>query len=232
MSRGASTGLWICAGVMLAATAGFYFVDPFSDSASPREERTELDSAVARAATYYEFGHYNRAAETYRLAVERGLQDGVEWYRYAHARELAEDLDLATYATAFRLLLDQAPFHEYVELIQEKLDEHAIVFRYVDAREARYAPGTLVTLNGTVSRTIWGRVASGMDTLVLATRVDDWLGHMGEEVLVEAERRRRYPPGEQLSIVGRYEGLCRPDGDPTARTYPCITALGVRPLQR
>ena len=230
MSTGRSLGLWSAAAILLIATAVLYFVNPSGNRGrEPQQRRDELESAVARAATYYEFGHYNRAAETYRIAINRGLQDGVELYRYAYSREIAEELDLDAYLNAYRQLLAQSPEHDYVADIESLLAGHALLFEYEEAREDRIPKDELVRLNGTVARIRRGRIEAGEDTLFVATKPDDWLGHVGSEVRVIAPRVQRYRPGDSLVIIGRYEGWCsEDDGGGISRAYPCVTASGIR----
>ncbi|MFW5690111.1 MAG: hypothetical protein ACOC1U_11120, partial [Spirochaetota bacterium] len=115
MAHGRTLGLWIAAGVLLMAAGGLYFYEPASrDVRGTENDRAELDAAIAKAATYYEFGHYERAVESYRSAIERGMSSGVEWYRYARSIELAGADDLHEFAHAYALLLAQSPDHEYV----------------------------------------------------------------------------------------------------------------------
>jgi len=233
MRRGATLGLWIAAAIMLAVAAVVYFVDPSTSDtdATDAAKRDALETAVARADTYYEFGHYDRAAETYALAVERGMHDGPGWYRYAYARDASGDFSLDTYLAAYRLLLEQAPDHEYLADIESVVGEHSQEFDYEAAGTDALPPGSLVAFTGTISRVRWGRVESGTDTLFVATRSDDWLGHVGDEVRVEAPRTRRYRSGQTLAIVGEYEGWCREDdGAGMTREYPCVAASGVRLL--
>lgn len=225
-----SLGLWIVAALMSAATITFYFYDPTaSDDQAPEEDRTELESTVSKAATYYEFGHYGRAAETYALAAERGMDGALEWYRYAHSLELSESFDLGTYVAAYQRLLEQAPTHEYTETTEAVLHEHATEFDYEQAVAGAYEEGMLTRLSGTVSRVTWGRVASQTNTLYVATRAHDWLGHMGDEVMVVAPRHRTYQSGHHLAIIGRYEGwITTENGSGPARRYPRVVAAGVR----
>jgi hypothetical protein len=102
---------------------------------------------------------------------------------------------------------------------------------YSEAQAAEYETGTLVRLVGTVSRVVWGRVESHSDTLYVATRPDDWLGHVGEEVMVEAPRHRRYEAGDPVDLFGWYEGWTRSDdGTGITREYPHVTAAGAHVL--
>jgi tetratricopeptide (TPR) repeat protein len=230
MISGRSLAPWVVAGVALVVTIVFSFVDPFTAGESiPQQTREELASAVGKAATYYEFGHYERAAESYELAIERGMTDAVEWYRYAHALEMSSGRDLDTYARAYRLLLDQAPAHEYVEEAESVLVAGSQAFIYDESEELE--PGTLVRFTGTITRVVRGRISSNTDTLYLATRPDEWLGHIGEEVKVQAPRLRGVRAGDAIRVIGRFEGICTTDdGAGLARDYPCVEAAGVRPV--
>lgn len=230
MSTARSRGLWIAAAILLVAVAVLYLVEPASRSQpAEREASDELEAAVARAETYYEFGHFDRAAETYRLAIERGMDDGEQWYRYAHSLEMARGLDTQAYLDAYRLLLEQAPDHEYIAEIDGVLAEHSVAFDYQTAVARELAPETLVRFSGTINGITRGRIASGTDTLYVATRADDWLGHVGDDVRVEAPRLRRYETGETVTVLGRYEGWCTGnDGAGISRDYPCVSAFAVR----
>ncbi len=232
MRRAANIGLWVVAGLALAATVLLYFADfTASGDRVSRADSEELESTIARALTYYEFGHHNRAAETYALAVERGMRDARHWYRYAHSRELAAGLDLDLYVHAYQLLLEQSPNHEYVEAVESVINEHARQFDYEEARAGEYDDGSLLRIAGTVSRVIWGRVATGIDTLVVATREDQWMGHSGAEITVRAPRHRRPQTGAQVQILGRYDGLCTVEAQPgVSGEFPCVTAVTVRPF--
>lgn len=230
MSTARFRGLWIAAAVLLVAAIVLYLVDP-SDRSQPAQDSTseELETAVARAETYYEFEHFDRAAETYRLAIERGMVDGEQWYRYAYSLEIAQGLDLRAYLNAYRLLLEQAPNHEYIADIDGVLAEHSVAFDYEEAVERELAPDALVRFSGTINRITRGRVSSGMDTLYVATKPDDWLGHVGDDVRVEAPRLRRYQTGETVTVLGEYQGWCTEnDGAGIARDYPCVSASAIR----
>lgn len=230
MSRRGTTGLWIAAVLTLAGTVVLYFVDPGGgETPISRADSVELESTIARALTYYEFGHHNRAAETYALAAERGMREAAHWYRYAHSRDLAEGLDLDLYVRAYQLLLDESPNHEYLQAAEEVINEHTEEFDYSAARAGAYSEGTLLRIGGTVSRVIWGRVATGVDTLVVSTREDRWIGHSGDDIMVRAPRRNRPQAGTRVEILGRYHGLCTKEALPGASgDYPCVTAVTVR----
>ncbi len=230
MSSARSLAPWIVAGVALVVTIVFIFVDPFAEP--PRvsqESREELESTVGKATTYYEFGHFDRAVESYAVAIERGMEDALGWYRYAHSLEMAEGLDLEAYLEAYRRLLAQAPNHEYVGNVELILTEYATALEFDAAVAGDVPEGRLVQFEGTVVKVVWGRIESGMDTLYVATEPDDWLGHVGDEVRVEAPRHRRFRGGDTLSIIGRYEGMCRTnDNSGLSRTYPCVRAAAAR----
>ena len=230
MRRAVSVSLWVAAGVLLVAAVALYLVRPGGSAGhGVGGQEPQLNSTIARAAAYYEFGHYTQAADTYRLAVERGMSDGTDWYRYAHAHELAYGLDLTLYIAAYGRLLEQMPDDEHVVEIEALLEEHATQFVYEDALAGRYAEGALLRMTATVSSVIWGRVESGLDTYVMATREHRWVGHLGDDVLVRLPRERRFLSGDTLSILGTYDGLCQRPGErnPT-RTFPCMTAIGSR----
>lgn len=230
MGRRGTIGLWVAAAVAVAGTAVLYFVDPGGgEIVISRADAAELESTIARAMTYYEFGHHNRAAETYALAADRGMREAAHWYRYAHSHDLTAGLDLDLYVRAYQLLLDQSPNHEYVQATEELINEHAAEFDYAAAREGVYAEGALLRIQGTVSRVIWGRVATGTDTLVVSTREDRWIGHSGDDIMVQTTRRNRPPAGARVEILARYEGLCAMERQPGAPgDYPCATAVTVR----
>jgi len=230
MSTARSRGLWVAAAILLVAAIVLYLIEP-ADRSRPadREASAELETAIARAETYYEFGHFDRAAETYRLAIERGMDDGEQWYRYAHSLAMAQGLDLRAYLDAYRLLLEQAPDHEYIGEIDAILTEHSVAFDYQAAIARELAPETLVRFSGTINRIVRGRVESGVDTLFVATKRDPWLGHVGDDVRVEAPRLRRYQTGETVTILGAYRGWCTGNDDGGARDLPCVSASAIQP---
>ncbi|MFW5742710.1 MAG: hypothetical protein ACOC2D_05475 [Spirochaetota bacterium] len=230
MSTARSLAPWIVAGVALIVTIVFFYVDPFATPArGPQERGEELESMVGKAATYYEFGHFDRAAESYAVAIERGMDDALGWYRYAHSLEMAEGINLEAYLEAYRRLLEQDPRSEYVSNVELILAEYATAFEYDAAIAGDLPEGRLVQLEGTVTKVVWGRVRSGVDTLCLATEPDDWLGHVGNEVRVEAARHRRFCAGDTLSVIGLYEGLCTTDENAgLSRAYPCVSAAAAR----
>ena len=217
---------------MLAATVGLYLWEPDAQSNRITEDdREQLDAAVAKAATYYEFGHYERAVESYHTAIERGMNDALQWYRYAHATELSGGDYLDAYARAYELLLRQASDHEYLAEAESLLRNEADSFDYAAFQEGEQPPGTLVAVEGTVSRVVWGRVESNRDTLFVATREDEWLGHSGNEVAVEVPRHRRFRPGDTILIIGFYTGRCMQDTESgVAREHLCLEAAGARLL--
>jgi len=218
------------AALLLAATLGVYFYEPADRQRRERSEtRSELESTIAKASTYYEFGHYERAVESYELAIERGMQDALEWFQYAHAVELSGSADLRSYVTAYGLLLEQHPGHDYVRETEAILAQHSHELDYELLTAGEMETGTLVELTGTVSRVVWGRVETTQDTLIVATRENEWIGHSGDEIMVQVPRHRRYRPGDTLSIVGFYVGWCtRSVGTGPSREYPCVEAAGAR----
>ncbi len=229
MKKAASVALSIAAITLLVTAVALYLVGPRSESQGGRQQQSDLTSSVDRAATYYEFGHFNRAADTYQLAAERGMHRGADWVRYAHAHQIAYGLDLGLYIIAYTKLLEQSPNHDSIAEIEALLQEHATGFIYEDARGERYAEGALLELTGTISRVIWGRVATGTDTYVVSTRDHRWIGHVGDEVLIAIPREHRYRSGDTLVVLGTYDGLCRrPDERDPTRTYPCIAAVSSR----
>lgn len=230
MNDGRSLVPWIVAGAALVVTIGFVFVDPWSGRDQvPQEAREELESTVGKASTYYEFGHFDRAAESYALAIERGMTDALELYRYARSLELASGLDLDAYMEAYRRLLEQTPGHEYLEETQAILMANAVEFAYTAAEEDEIDPDTLVRFAGTIARIEWGRVEANEDLLYVATRPDHWIGHSGDVVRVEAPRHRRFRTGDTITVLGRYEGWCTvSDGAGLSVDYPCVEAAGVR----
>ncbi|MFW5689389.1 MAG: hypothetical protein ACOC3H_01820 [bacterium] len=224
-----SLGLWIAAGLLLATAVVLYFTGPSRGREPGRaHDLSEIESTIAKAATYYEFGHYERAAETYTTAIERGMTSGIEWYRYAHSIELTRGPDLDAYLAAYRLLLEGAPDHEYTARTAALLDAYAESLVYEDAAANAYETGVLVQVGGTVSRVAWGRVEADTSTLFVATRPDDWLGHLGDEVAVETAGRRSFQAGDRVHAFGWYGGWERlPDGAGGGRDYPVVAAAVV-----
>ncbi len=219
-------GLWIAAALLAALTVAAVLVDPTEFGNSP--ETDELATLVEKAATYYDFEHYDRAAETYALAAEHGLDDGVEWYRYARSVELSRGPDLAKFVTAYRLLLQQQPLSDELREVEAVLRDNALPFDYVQAEDGEYAEGALLVATGTVARVKRGLVESGVDTLLVDTKPNDWFRYMGETVRVVAPRNIRYQSGDVVTAIGWYDGWCElNDGAGLSTRYPCIIAAGV-----
>ena len=154
-----------------------------------------------------------------------------------HSLEMAEGIDLEAYLTAYRRLLEQEPRHEYVGDI-ELILTRGTPPRSSTTRRSRGIPrAASCSSPGTVTKVVWGRIESGMDTLHLATEPDDWLGHVGDEVRVEAPRHRRFRAGDTLTVIGRYEGRCTTDENAglSRATIPASArgrrSGGVRPLR-
>lgn len=220
--------LSITAGALLVATVMLYVINPDeSGAAQSREAREELDALTAKAATYYEFGHYVRAADTYREAADLGMADPLEWYRYAHSVDLARGADLALYLRAYGTLLESAPNHEYRAATEQVLLENSVELDYGRARDCEYDAGTLVRFTGTVTDVVPGRVEAHTDRIYAATRPDPWLGHIGDEVVVEMPRHERPRRGTTLTVIGTYVGWREyADGSRIARLYPVVEGIG------
>jgi hypothetical protein len=226
MRKHTSRGLWIAAVALTVVTVAAVVVDPRDWGSDPPAD--ELASTVDKAATYYEFEHYDRAAETYALAVERGMDDAIEWFRYARATERSAGLDLSLYVTAYRLLLQDSPQHEYRYEAERTLSLQALPFSYQDAQAGLIAPGTLLVVTGTIGRVRKGLVQSGVDTLLVDTKPHDWFGYFGDPVRVVAPRHARYQSGDIVQAIGWYDGWCEiDDGAGLSARYPCLIAAGV-----
>ncbi|MEE8440331.1 MAG: hypothetical protein V3S41_01320 [Spirochaetia bacterium] len=218
--------LWIVAAAGTALTIAAIFVDP-TKFRKP-EEPDELLSTIEKAATYYEFEHYDRAAETYALAVEGGMEIGVEWFRYAKSVELSTELDLEKYVTAYRLLMQQTPNHDYLTEAEKVLTVHAVPFSYADAQDGTHAEGSLMVATGAIFRVRRGRIDGGVDTLFVHTKPDAWSGYLGEPIRVVAPKQLSYQSGETITVIGWYDGWCEVADDAgQSREYPCLIAAGV-----
>lgn len=230
MGRRGSRALWIVAAVMTILTAAAIVVDP-RDFSKP-EPVDELTSTIEKAATYYEFEHYDRAAETYAEAAALGMESGQEWFRYARSLEQSSELDLESYLTAYRLLLEQSPGHDFLSRAESILVENAVEFDYDEAVQGAHPEGTLMVATGMIYRVRPGRFDGGVDTLFVDTKTDKWFGYMGNQVRIIAPKRRGYQSGETVRAIGWYDGWCEISDDAGLSTsYPCIIAAGVIPVR-
>ena len=204
-----------------------YVIKP--DRGQPDADSDELATTVSKAVTYFDFGHYDRAAETFRSAAEEGMNDAAAWYQYARSVELDEGIDLDLYMTAYGLLLRQGGSEEYLCATEELLVGYAIPFDYDSAIAGEYLSGDLVMLIGTVAGVEWGRVQSGRDSVRVDTKPNEWTGHLGETVVVDMPRHRRYQIGDRIRVIGWFDQIC-PAIDHSGGTTvsPCISAAGAR----
>ena len=220
-----SRALWIVAAAGTALTVAAILVDP-TEFGKP-EEPDELSSTIEKAATYYEFEHYDRAAETYAIAADRGMDIGIEWFRYARSVELSSELDLEKYVTAYRLLLQQSPNHDYLAEAEKVLTEHAVPFSYEQAQDGTHVEGSLMVMTGAIYRVRRGRIASGVDMLFVHTKPDPWFEYMGAPVRIVAPKHLRYQTGETITAIGWYDGWCEVSDDAGGLSaYPCLIAAG------
>lgn len=229
-SRG-SIALWIISVALVGVVAVGLIWDPTKPAPAPR--LSDLEATIAKASTYYEFEHYDRAAETYELAVERGMIDALEWYRYAHSLELSEQPSLEVYLTAYRLLLASAPSHDYMVETERIVSQNSVEFSYEAARTGAYSAGMLMAITGSITRIIRGRIVQGTDTLYVDTAPDIWLEHLGDPVRVAAPRSTAYRVGNVVRIIGWFDDWCEVTDDAgTIEEYPCVQAAGVRLVQQ
>lgn len=218
--------LWITAAAVTLLTVAAIVVDP--REFGKVEEPDELLSTIEKAATYYEFEHYDRAAETYTLAVEGGMESGVEWFRYARSVELSSELDLEKYVTAYRLLLLQTPNHEYLAKADEVLSAHALPFSYARAQDGTLVEGSLVIVTGTIFRVRRGRIDSGVDMLFVHTKTDSWFEFLGEPIRISAPKHLTYQSGDTVTAIGWYDGWREVSDDAgLSLAYPYLIAAGV-----
>ena len=222
--------LWIIAVILMGAAIALYLVAPErAERNAAQSAAADLASTVAKANTYFDFGHFARAAETYEEAAAAGMTDGAAWYEYAVSLDESGERDVQVYLLAYQHLNGQNPSHEYMAELELVITEESRVFDYEMAETGELQPGTLVVASGTIARVEWGRVAEGTDTVVVATRPDRWMGHIGHEILSVVPRDRRYPVGEQILIVGWFEDWVEhPDHTGVNRRYPHVRAAGVR----
>jgi len=226
MGKHRSRALWIAAVASAALTVTAVLVDP-REFGTP-EEPDELLSTIEKAATYYEFEHHDRATETYAIAAERGMDSGVEWFRYARSVELSAELDLEKYVTAFRLLLQQSPNHEYLAETEKVLAAHAAPFTYGQAQDGSHAEGSLVVATGAIFRVRRGRISSGVDVLFVHTKPDPWFTYLGEPLRIVVPNNRNYQSGETITAIGWYDGWSEISDDAgLSSAYPCLIAAGV-----
>ncbi len=225
--------LWGIAFVMVVAVVVLYAVAPGTAERSAAEAAAaELTSIIAKANTYFEFGHFDRAADSYAEAADAGMSDGAGWYEYAVALERTSGRDLQVYLTAYELLHRENPNHNYFAEVERVIAEESVEFDYGAAAEGELPENSLVIVTGTVARVDWGRVSEGTDTVIVATRPDLWLGHSGDEILSLMPRDRRLPVGQQVVIVGWFDGwTTATDQMGFDRRYPSIDAAGVRPIE-
>ncbi|TFH06292.1 MAG: hypothetical protein E4H09_00535 [Spirochaetales bacterium] len=227
MNKGSVT-LWVVSGVLVVITvfAMVFWPDPNGVSVVDTDA---LTTTVSKAETYFDFEHYERATETFARAAAEGMTDAIAWYQYSRSVELTSGLDIEKYMTAYKLLLEQAPGHEYLSATEQILTGLATPFVYAAAAAGAYEPGQLVTLVGTVTRVVPGRVESRRDVVYLDTRPDSWMTHMGDTVMVDLPRHRRYQVGDTLTILGWFDKYCPvDDGAGLRREYPCIVGAGAR----
>lgn len=219
-------GLWIAAGIATIVVVAAVLVDPSDFGDTP--EQSEVENLLEKASTYYEFEHYDRAAETYRQAAEIGMSDGLDWYQYAHSLLESEQEYIESYVNAYRLLLEQAPYHDYLAETQRVLASRAIQFDYTAAKAGEIPEGSLIVATGGVGRVRRGRSASGVDTLFVDTQPHDWFGYLGESVRIVAPKSRSFQTGDTVSAIGWFDGWCEVDDDAGLLVlYPCINAAGV-----
>ncbi len=218
--------MWITAVAGTVLTVAAILVDPREFGTI--EEPDELLSTIEKAATYYEFEHYDRAAETYAIAAERGMENGVEWFRFARSVELSAELDLEKYVTAYRLLLQQSPNHEYLAETENVLTAHAAPFTYGQAQGGTHVEGSLVVATGVIFRVRRGRISSGVDVLFVHTKPDRWFTYLGEPLRIVVPNNRNYQSGETITAIGWYDGWSEVSDDAgLSTTYPCLIAAGV-----
>ena len=226
-TRGTLT-LWMIAFALVIATVVVALYRP-----APRARRAvddELAATIAKAETYYEFGHFDRAAQTYRTAVDRGMEDAGQWARYAEATRLSTGLNVHLYLEAYRRLLAAGAGQDSVSPVEQILAENAAPFVYGDIAGGSAVPGALYRIIGTVSRITWGRVESGMDTLIVETgSPSGWRYRLGDTVAVDMPRHRRYQTGETIEFFALYEGpRAVSNGAGVSRTLPGFAAAGGR----
>jgi hypothetical protein len=228
MARRGTRALWLIAAAFAAITVAAVFVDP--TELWKEEVVDELSTVIERAATYYEFEHFDRAAESYQEAADLGMTDGIEWYRFARSVEQSSGLDLEKYVTTYRLLLQQASYHAYFEETETVLARHAVPFSYGSAVDGTHEKGTLMVATGVVSQVKRGRSSSGVDTLYVDTKPDDWFGYMGDPIRVVAPKHRSYQSGDTVTAIGWYDGWQEIGDDAGLSTsYPSLIAAGVVP---
>ncbi|TVQ22023.1 MAG: hypothetical protein EA382_12610 [Spirochaetaceae bacterium] len=225
MGRRAASILWIVTALLAVSTIVLLVVD-FAPDPKPTIS-PDLAATISKAATYFDFEHYQRAADTYRTAIAAGMDDPHEWFRYARALELAGNPDLAVTFQTYTRLLFVSPDHEHTRLLASSLAARAQPFDYRGVAAGSVTRGDLVRIDGTVSMVVWGTVSAQRDTVVVETRPDRWVGHLGDRVVVDMPRLRRLRNGDGVSVIARYDGSC--DLPAAGGTLPCFTAAGPAP---
>jgi hypothetical protein len=224
--RRSTITLWVISAVLVGAALLAILINP--DRTADSEADDEMATTIAKAVTYYDFNHYDRAAETFRSIAEEGMNDPSAWYLYARSVELSSGLDIDLYMTAYEHLLSQGGDSEYLADTEDVLLAYAVPFEFATAADERYQQGDLVSLTGTVTAITWGRIESGRDLLRVDTRPDDWMGHLGDSVTVDMPRHRRFQVGDTIRVIGWYNGFCSSTDTGQSVTRPCILATGGR----
>ena len=225
VGRRAAYILWIAVALIAVTAIVVVFVD-FAPDPTPAIS-PDLAATISKAATYFDFEHYRRAADTYRTAIAAGMDDPHEWFRYARALELSGDPDPAVSFETYTRLLFVSPDHEHTRVLAASLASQAQPLQYRDIAAGSIARGDLYLIDGTVSMVVWGTVSSMRDTVVVETRIDRWVGHLGDRVVVDTPRLTRLRNGDSVSVIARYDGSCNLSA--AGGTLPCFTAAGPAP---
>ncbi len=225
VGRRAASVLWVVTALLAVSTIVLLVVDFAPD---PRPTISpDLAATISKAATYFDFEHYQRAADTYRDAIAAGMDDPHEWFRYARALELGGNPDPAVTFQTYTRLLFASPDHEHTRVLAATLASQAQPLQYRDIASDSIARGDLYLIDGTVSMVVWGTVSARRDTVVVETRADRWVGHLGDRVVVDMPRLTRLRNGDSVSVIARYDGSC--DLPAAGGTLPCFTAAGPAP---
>lgn len=172
----------------------------------PERSQEEIAAEyLEKAKKAYDQENYEEALKHYTTLLEADrLDNAVSYYRYAYSDKQVNGADLDKYLTAYEMLQDEAPGHKYIGYAKNEIYSLAPELDYRKARLEDYGRNELLVFKGEIVQKV---NEDGEIICMIATDWDEWMGYLGDNILVNFGKDARVIENDIVQGVGQYRGI-------------------------